>query len=74
MQRLGGVEIRRVTVNGHPGATLSLPDGGLIGVMALELGDGQVRAVRSIVNPEKLEHLGPLADVNALVSSLRRRP
>jgi hypothetical protein len=42
--------------------------------MSLEFGDGQVRAVRSIVNPEKLEHLGPLADPNELLSSLRQRP
>ena len=74
MQRVGGIEIHRAVVNGQPGATMSLQDGRLISVMALEFGDGQVRAVRSIVNPEKLEHLGPLADVQELVSRLQQRP
>jgi RNA polymerase sigma-70 factor (TIGR02957 family) len=66
--RFGGVEIRRVAVNGQPGATVSLPDGRLINVIALELGDGEVRAVRSIVNPDKLGHLGPLADLSELLA------
>ena len=74
MQRIGGLEIHQATVNGQPGATISLGDGRLLSVMALDFGDGQVRAVRSIVNPEKLEHLGPLADPNELLSSLRQRP
>jgi RNA polymerase sigma-70 factor (TIGR02957 family) len=74
MQRVGGIEIHRAIVNGQPGATMSLQDGRLISVMALEFGDGQVRAVRSIVNPDKLEHLGPLADVQELVSRLQQRP
>jgi len=30
----------------------------LIGVMALDIADGQVRAIRSVVNPEKLGHVG----------------
>jgi len=66
--RFGGFEIERVTVNGQPGARVSAPGGGLISVMALELGDGQVLAVRSIVNPEKLGHLGPLADIRGLLA------
>jgi RNA polymerase sigma-70 factor (ECF subfamily) len=38
--------------------------------MALDIAGGQVRALRSIVNPDKLRHLGEPADVQAL---LRRR-
>jgi Sigma-70, region 4/SnoaL-like domain len=53
-----GASWRRAEVNGQPGATLHDRDGGLIGVWALDIADGRVRAVRSIVNPDKLRHLG----------------
>lgn len=42
-------------------------------MVALDIVDGQVQAVRSIVNPEKLDHLGPLADVRALLARLTGR-
>jgi RNA polymerase sigma-70 factor (ECF subfamily) len=42
-------------------------------VVALDIADGQVQAVRSIVNPAKLDHLGPLADVRALLAELAGR-
>jgi RNA polymerase sigma-70 factor (ECF subfamily) len=38
----------------------------LAGVMILDVADGQIQAVNSIVNPDKLRHLGPLADLRAL--------
>ena len=31
----------------------------------LDTADGVVQTIRSIINPEKLRHLGPLADVRA---------
>ena len=58
--RFGGVSLRRVEVNGQPGAMLVDPAGRLAGVMALDIAEGQVQAVRSVVNPDKLRHLGPL--------------
>jgi RNA polymerase sigma-70 factor (ECF subfamily) len=38
--------------------------------MVLDAAEGQIQAVSSIVNPDKLRHLGPVADLRAL---LRRR-
>jgi RNA polymerase sigma-70 factor, ECF subfamily len=35
--------------------------------MSLDVADGQIQSVSSIVNPDKLRHLGPLADVGALL-------
>jgi RNA polymerase sigma-70 factor (TIGR02957 family) len=70
-ERLGGIQFRRVTVNGQPGAELLDPDGKLINVMALDIADGQIQTIRSIVNPEKLGHLGPLADIQELLSRIR---
>jgi RNA polymerase sigma-70 factor (ECF subfamily) len=35
--------------------------------MVLDVAEGQVQAVRSIVNPDKLRHLGPVGDLGALL-------
>jgi RNA polymerase sigma-70 factor (ECF subfamily) len=68
-----GARLEPTWVNGQPGARFLGPDGALINVVALDVLDGQVQTVRSVVNPEKLGHLGPLADVKALLRG-RRRP
>ena len=68
--RLGGLTFRRAEVNGQPGGLLLDREGRLAGVVILDIADGQIQAVSSIVNPDKLRHLGPLADLSAL---LRRR-
>jgi RNA polymerase sigma-70 factor (TIGR02957 family) len=66
--RFGGATMRPVVVNGQPGAMSFDARGGLINVLALEVVDGRVQAVSSVVNPEKLGHLGPLADYDALLN------
>jgi RNA polymerase sigma-70 factor (ECF subfamily) len=65
-ERIAGVSLRRVEVNGHPGAMVLDREGGLLAVWALDIADDQIQAVRSIVNPDKLGHLGRLADLDAL--------
>ncbi|HUY49543.1 MAG TPA: sigma factor [Streptosporangiaceae bacterium] len=47
------------------------PGGQLINVFALDIAGGQVRAIRSVINPDKLRHLGPLADLQRLRAQLR---
>ena len=49
-------------VNGQPGALVLDADGGLIGVMPLDVADGQIQGVRSIVNPEKIGHVGRVGE------------
>jgi RNA polymerase sigma-70 factor (ECF subfamily) len=49
-----------VPVNGQPGALFLDADGRLLNVLALDILDGSVQAVRSVINPDKLQHLGPL--------------
>jgi RNA polymerase sigma-70 factor (TIGR02957 family) len=71
LERIGDVQFRRVVVNGQPGVEYLDSDGKLIGVMSLDIADGKVQAIRSIVNPEKLDHLGPVADANELLSRIR---
>jgi RNA polymerase sigma-70 factor (ECF subfamily) len=70
-----GATARRVQVNGQPGAMTFDAEGRLVNVFALDVADDRVRAVRSVINPDKLRHLGPLADVRALLRERRsRRP
>ena len=63
--RRPGTALRPVEVNGQPGALVLAPDGHLLGVMALDIAGGRIEAVRSIVNPDKLRHVGDVADVRA---------
>jgi RNA polymerase sigma-70 factor, ECF subfamily len=61
-----GVAIELRPVNGQPGAILRTPDGRLVNIFSLDIVDGRVQTIRSVINPEKLRHLGPVADVRAL--------
>jgi RNA polymerase sigma-70 factor (ECF subfamily) len=59
---LGG-RVRRADVNGQPGAMLLDQQDRLIAVMELDIVDDAVLSVCTVVNPDKLRHLGPLSDV-----------
>ncbi len=62
-----GLTWRREEVNGQPGALFVDREGRLVAVMSLDVAEGQIQAVSSVVNPDKLQHLGPLADLDALL-------
>jgi RNA polymerase sigma-70 factor (TIGR02957 family) len=62
-----GITSRREEVNGQPGALFIDREGRLIAVMILDIVEGQIQDVSSIINPDKLRHLGPLADLDALL-------
>lgn len=66
-----GLTLRREQVNGQPGVLVVDREGGLISVLVLDVAEGQIHGVSGIVNPDKLRHLGPLAEPEAL---RRRRP
>ena len=51
-----------------PGALLLDGEGRLVGVWELEIGGGEIQGINSVVNPDKLAHLGPLADMRALLA------
>jgi RNA polymerase sigma-70 factor (TIGR02957 family) len=61
-----GASIRPAEVNGGPGALYLDAQERLIGVVALDIAGGQIRSINSIVNPDKLAHLGPLGDYPSL--------
>ena len=69
--RLPGVSLRPVEVNGGPGALILDPQQRLIGVWALDMAGGQITSISSIVNPDKLTHLGPVADLRPLLRPAR---
>ena len=58
-----GASLQAAWVNGQPGLLASDADGGLIAVISLDVLDGQVQAIRTVANPEKLSHLGPVSQV-----------
>jgi RNA polymerase sigma-70 factor, ECF subfamily len=70
---LDGVTFRPAEVNGQPGARVLDADGRLINVLALDIADGSVHAVRSVINQDKLRHLAPLTDLGELLGPNRRR-
>jgi RNA polymerase sigma-70 factor (ECF subfamily) len=72
--RTGGV-VEAHQVNGQPGAILRDRDGRIVNVLVLDILDGQVQAIHTVLNPDKLAHVGPVADGWAVLretTSLRR--
>jgi RNA polymerase sigma-70 factor (ECF subfamily) len=68
--RIPGASLRAAEVNGGPGALLLDGEERLIGVWAFEIRAGAIEEIRSVVNPEKLRHIGPVADLR---ETLRER-
>jgi len=64
--RFMGAYVTPAWVNGQPGAVTYDAEGRVINVFALDIADGMVQAIRSVVNPDKLGHLGPVSDVARL--------
>jgi RNA polymerase sigma-70 factor (ECF subfamily) len=53
-------------VNGQPGAIFRDRDNKVVFTLTLDVLDGQIQAIRSVSNPGKLGHVGPVADAWAL--------
>jgi RNA polymerase sigma-70 factor (ECF subfamily) len=71
--KFGGSLVAR-QVNGQPGALVIDAEGRLISVFTLDIADRAVQTVRSVVNPDKLHHLGPVADVRAILRGEQTDP
>ncbi|QBI54076.1 RNA polymerase sigma-70 factor [Streptomonospora litoralis] len=72
-----GAVIEPHEVNGQPGAILRDRGGRIVATWALDIVDGRIQTVRSVINPDKLGHLGPVADARAVIREknlARRRP
>jgi RNA polymerase sigma-70 factor (TIGR02957 family) len=70
----GGFELRPVEVNGQPGALgIDAVEDAILGVLVFDIADGRIQAINSVVNPDKLQHLGPLADPYAFLKRRRSK-
>jgi RNA polymerase sigma-70 factor, ECF subfamily len=68
-----GIVIQPAEINGQPGGMFLAPAGRLVSVFVLDIADGQIQTIRSVINPRKLRHLGPLADLDDLRRQLYPR-
>ncbi|MET7462921.1 RNA polymerase sigma-70 factor [Nonomuraea sp. NPDC005501] len=73
--RIGGT-VEPHEMNGQPGAIFRDRDGKVVNALALDVLDGRVQMIRAVINPDKLRHLGPVADAWAVVreANQARRP
>jgi RNA polymerase sigma-70 factor (ECF subfamily) len=62
-----GASLQPTQVNGQPGVVFADADGRVGAIMSLDIADGVIQAIRSVINPDKLAHIGPVADVRALL-------
>ena len=69
-QRVPSVTVQQVEVNGEPGALFLDREGKVLAVWAIEIAGEEVVGVRSVVNPDKLAHLGPVGDFMAVVREM----
>ena len=60
-------QMRREQVNEQPGVLFLDSQGRLINVFVFDISGGVIQTVRSIINPDKLEHLGyPISDLGRI--------
>jgi RNA polymerase sigma-70 factor (ECF subfamily) len=64
--RIGG-RLEPHEVNGHPGAIFRDRDDKVVNTWTIDVLDGRIQMIRSVINPDKLGHLGPVADAWAVI-------
>ncbi|MFG1614116.1 RNA polymerase sigma-70 factor [Nonomuraea wenchangensis] len=69
--RIGGV-VEPHEVNGQPGAIFRDREGKIVNTLTLDILDGQIQTIRAVINPDKLRHLGPVADAWAIIRETNR--
>jgi RNA polymerase sigma-70 factor (ECF subfamily) len=68
-----GVTLEPAWVNGQPGFRTVDADGRLVNVVGLDIVDGRVAAIHSVLNPAKLAHLGETSTIGLRPSSRSAR-
>jgi len=68
-----GVRLQVTEVNGQPGALAFDPQDRLVAVVSLDIVEERIQTIHSVVNPDKLRHLGQVGDAKALVRDSQRR-
>jgi RNA polymerase sigma-70 factor (ECF subfamily) len=59
-------------VNGQPGAIFRDRDNKVLLTVTLDVLDGQIQAIRTVSNPDKLSHVGPVGDAWAVAQELNQ--
>ena len=71
-----GVEMEPHDVNGQPGAIFRDRDNKVLTTWTIDVLDGRIQTIRAVTNPDKLGHLGPVADAWVILreANQARRP
>jgi RNA polymerase sigma-70 factor, ECF subfamily len=62
-----GVVVEPHQVNGQPGAIFRDRDNKVLNTWTLDILDGRIQTIRAVLNPDKLGHVGPVADAWAVI-------
>jgi RNA polymerase sigma-70 factor, ECF subfamily len=65
------ITLEPAEVNGEAGFISRDREGRVASVLSLQVADGQIISLRSVVNPDKLTHLGPVADLGGMLKASR---
>jgi RNA polymerase sigma-70 factor, ECF subfamily len=73
--RIGG-KLEPHEVNGQPDAIFRDRDNKVLNTWTLDVLDGRIQAIRPVIHPDKLRHVGPVADAWAIIREAiqARRP
>jgi RNA polymerase sigma-70 factor (ECF subfamily) len=69
--RIGGV-LEPCEVNGRPGAIFRDHDHHVFCTWTLDVLDGRIQTIRAVLNPDKLGHIGPVADAWSIIHEANR--
>jgi RNA polymerase sigma-70 factor (ECF subfamily) len=61
------VTIEQHELNGQPGAIFRDREGRVLNTWTVDILDGRIQAIRTVLNPDKLAHVGPVADAYAVL-------
>ncbi|MCG6499246.1 sigma factor-like helix-turn-helix DNA-binding protein, partial [Kitasatospora sp. A2-31] len=67
-----GATIEPHRVNGQPGAIIRDRNARVVTTWTLDVLGGRIQAIRTVLNPDKLGHVGPVADTWALLREARQ--
>jgi RNA polymerase sigma-70 factor, ECF subfamily len=67
VMRGAGLAYEPTQVNGQAGAILRGPEGSVVGVLSIEVASGRIQTIRSVVNPDKIGHVGRVRDLGSVL-------
>lgn len=67
-----GLQVESHEINGQPGAIFRDRDGLVLAIWALDVLDGSIQMIRTVLNPDKLTHVGPVTDAWGVVREAKQ--